>query len=545
MNKTNVFCSSGFYMAEGDVLNILIIDETGTPVTIELSTDENKPPDPPTALPATDITSSSFTANWMFNENSAGYFLDVARDIDFTDMVIGWGNKDMGDTNSESITGLDEGVPYFYRIRAYNDYGTSADSNIITVITVMNIALYNWYAVNKSIETGNKSVYGALYNWHAVNTGKLAPAGCYIPTFDEILTLCTTIGGNAGNGGKLKQTGVIDWNGPNTGADNSTGFTGLGGGYRVNTGVFGSLKNNMFFWCSDLAGSNPYVIGLTYNDANVFLGSWSANHGCSARCLLDDPGSWYGGMTITDIDGNIYHTVQIGTQVWLVENLKVEHYNDGTSIPNITDNDLWAADTAGAMCYYDNTPSLLLPLFAPTGWHVPTSTEFNAMLTFLGNSNLRGGYLKEAGYAHWNPPNTGADNSSGFTAFGSGYRRSDGVYFQLKTFAGYYTSDEYDGNIGYMLQLESINAIGEVQVTGKGEGRSVRLIKDDSTDPGTVTDIDGNIYATVKINDQVYMAEDIKVTHYNDGSDIPLLDVNNDWLHDVTGAMCYYNNIAP
>jgi uncharacterized protein (TIGR02145 family) len=62
-------------------------------------------------------------------------------------------------------------------------------------------------------------------------------------------------------------------------------------------------------------------------------------------------------QTVTDIDGNIYNTVTIGTQVWMKENLKTTKYNDGTAMPNVTDNSAWAALTTGAYCDYNNTPS--------------------------------------------------------------------------------------------------------------------------------------------------------------------------------------------
>ena len=88
--------------------------------------------------------------------------------------------------------------------------------------------------------------------------------------------------------------------------------------------------------------------------------------------------------SITDKDGNVYTSVTIGTQVWMVENLKTTKYNDGTPIPNVTDNTEWSNLTTPAYCWYDNDITKKNPYGAlyngyavrtgklcPTGWHVP------------------------------------------------------------------------------------------------------------------------------------------------------------------------------
>src|SRR5574344_1985932 len=105
--------------------------------------------------------------------------------------------------------------------------------------------------------------------------------------------------------------------------------------------------------------------------------------------------------SITDIDGNTYKTVTIGTQTWMAENLKVTKYNDGIAIPNVTDATAWSELTTGALCDYDNTPSnsetygKLYNWYAvntgklcPTGWHVPSDAEW----TILENYLIANGY---------------------------------------------------------------------------------------------------------------------------------------------------------
>mgnify|MGYP002630057058 CR=1 FL=1 len=140
-------------------------------------------------------------------------------------------------------------------------------------------------------------------------------------------------------------------------------------------------------------------------------------------------------QTVTDYDGNVYHTVAIGSQVWLKENLKTTHYNNGVPIPHVPGGISWSSLTTGARCYYDNDSIVFDSVYGvlynwyaakdineicPTGWHVPTDAEWTAAETFLGGSFIAGGKMKEAGTAHWLPPNTGATNSSDFTGLPGG-----------------------------------------------------------------------------------------------------------------------------
>ena len=154
MNKTNVFCSTEFTMEAGDVLHLLLLDEVGDTVTIELSNpDVNELPGPPTATDASDRLDTGLTANWMWNEDTMGYYLDVATDIDFTTYVSGYEDLDVGLTNYYDVTGLDPGTEYFYRLRAYNDYGISTYSNIIETSTSINTRDCSLPAFSKAAST--------------------------------------------------------------------------------------------------------------------------------------------------------------------------------------------------------------------------------------------------------------------------------------------------------------------------------------------------------------------------------------------------------
>ncbi len=145
--------------------------------------------------------------------------------------------------------------------------------------------------------------------------------------------------------------------------------------------------------------------------------------------------------TVTDIDGNVYHTVTIGTQVWLVENLKTTRYNDGTSIPLVTDSAAWSNADTSAYCWYNNdianknTYGALYNWFtvntgklAIAGWHIPTDAEWTTLTDYLGGESIAGGKLKETGTTHWRSPNAGATNESGFTALPGGHRDVNGTF---------------------------------------------------------------------------------------------------------------------
>ncbi len=148
-----------------------------------------------------------------------------------------------------------------------------------------------------------------------------------------------------------------------------------------------------------------------------------------------------------DVDGNYYHAVKIGAQIWPMENLKVEHYSDGSPIANVTSNSAWAGLTTGAYCYFNNDTSMKSTYgalynwyaatdsrkIAPQGWHAPTFEEWKTFQNYLtsgqvNNQAFAGGYIKESGTSHWNSPNAYATNSSRFTALGAGGRTDAGLF---------------------------------------------------------------------------------------------------------------------
>ncbi len=197
---------------------------------------------------------------------------------------------------------------------------------------------------------------------------------------------------------------------------------------------------------------------------------------------------------ITDIDGNGYHTVVIGEQVWTVENLRVSHYRDGTLIPLGSDSNLaWSQLSTGARCYYDNdqaNDSVYGTLYnwyavdnkrglAIEGWHIPSLNEWvRILLPYLGNPSLAGGKLKEVGTEHWQAPNAGATNSTGFTALPSGVRTNEGVFVYLQEYTYFWTSGSLSPVSAWSNFVKYKDAWLLTGVaTDKTDGFSVRLVK--------------------------------------------------------------------
>lgn len=199
-----------------------------------------------------------------------------------------------------------------------------------------------------------KTGYGALYNWYAVNNG-LAPTGLKVPTDAEWTTLTDFLGGESIAGGKLKAVGTEHWTSPNADATDTVGFRALPGGYRINYGSFYSIGYNGYWWSAteDNATSawNRY---MDFNYSNVSRYNYDKELGFSVRMLVTDTTTYPAGSKYTDLDGNVYDVIQIGTQHWLRQNWACTRYGDESPIPNVTDETEWSSLTTGAYCWYDN-----------------------------------------------------------------------------------------------------------------------------------------------------------------------------------------------
>jgi uncharacterized protein (TIGR02145 family) len=207
-----------------------------------------------------------------------------------------------------------------------------------------------------------------------------------------------------------------------------------------------------------------------------------------------------------DGDNNYYPVVQIGTQLWMAENLKTTKYNDGTAIPNITDNTAWAALNTGAYSDYNNTPAnstiygRLYNWFAvdnnaatkvasnggknvcPISWHVSSDAEWSNLLISIGAKYASGqfdtgGKLTETGTTHWASPNTGATNETGFTALPGSFRNNIGNYNFIGSEGFWWTNDGSAAVVAWAWFMFSSPSILHGSYY-KVDGLSVRCVRD-------------------------------------------------------------------
>lgn len=198
---------------------------------------------------------------------------------------------------------------------------------------------------------------------------------------------------------------------------------------------------------------------------------------------------------VTDYDGNRYHTVVIGTQTWMLENLKVTHYRNGDPIPNITDDSEWLNLTNGAFCWYNNdidNKTVFGALYnwnavsdsrniAPVGWHVATDSDWTTLTNYLGGENVAGGKLKEIGLSHWKSPNTEATNSTGFTALPGGFRLQDGInmaFLRISDIGGWWSATEDINDKAWSRYMGYDHSTVVRYNDYKKSGFSVRCVKD-------------------------------------------------------------------
>jgi uncharacterized protein (TIGR02145 family) len=201
------------------------------------------------------------------------------------------------------------------------------------------------------------------------------------------------------------------------------------------------------------------------------------------------------GPNVNDIDGNIYTSVVNCGQTWMQRNLNVSHYRNGDIIPQVTDPTQWTNLTTGAWCYYNNDLSngaIYGKLYnwyavndprglAPSGWHIPSFEEWVSFETCLGDYGVAGGKMKEIGLFHWNSPNTGATNSSGFTALPGGTRYSSNnscFFFQLHECGIWWSSNEPPNSDGfYYPNVYFDSELLFKTVANKTSGYYVRCVK--------------------------------------------------------------------
>ena len=449
----------------------------------------------------------------------------------------------------------------------------------------------------------NDNFFGKLYNHNAVtDSSGLCPTGWHIPSRNEFEDLANAVGGRNSAALSLRSTSVLPnpdgWANNNSGSNNVSGFSALGGGLRDPSGVSSSLYQCGWWWTTSIgvAGSptTPYAVAICYGNNELSHSGGSLSYGFSVRCLknslpqvntnsvtnvthslalvngevisegdqntvrgfcysttsnptisndtmvngtglgiysgtlknltplttyyvrayaTNSLGTSYGtGLSlttdslpgvrcpgtpsVTDIDANLYYTVQIGTQCWTQSNLKVTRYRNGDTIPTGLSNSAWQITTSGAYAIYNNDPmndgvyGKLYNHYAvtdsrglcPTGWHVPSNAEWTTLENHLGGSSVAGRALKSTAIqptpGGWNPPYTGATNSSGFTALPSGLRNSNGNFSSIPYVGLWWSASVSSGFSAWSRYMDFTAGYIYNQGDARSDGYSVRCLKD-------------------------------------------------------------------
>ncbi len=217
--------------------------------------------------------------------------------------------------------------------------------------------------------------------------------------------------------------------------------------------------------------------------------------------------SFKNGPSVTDTNGNMYPSIITSCgQIWTTDNLSVSRYRNGDVIPQVTDENQWQKLTTGAWCWYENDSVKYWHYgklynwyavndprgLAPQGWHVPSDPEWNKFVkcidfgadtTTTGSQSATAGQaMKEAGTSHWMMPNSGANNSSGFTGLPAGIRNFSKFKY-IRNIGFWWSNTEVNSSLSCSSVAWSIGlSYGNDDVSKyysiKLNGFSVRLIKD-------------------------------------------------------------------
>jgi uncharacterized protein (TIGR02145 family) len=434
-----------------------------------------------------------------------------------------------------------------------------------TVYRTVKIGNQVWMAENLNYKIGdswcydnneaNGKKYGRLYTWDAAKAA--CPRGWRLPTRQEWDKLVATAGGCLVGGNKLKSKSGWLLNG--NGSD-EFGVSALPGGYRGPDGGFSGIGTCGDWWAvTEFANGIADSLQIYYytEKDNVFACHTPKNNGFSVRCVGDGassstqtslsvPKNTTAVLTVSQNDGssfkdprdgNVYKTVKIGNQVWMAENLNYKI--DGSCCYDNNDANgnkygrLYAWDAAKIAC--------------PKGWHLPSRQEWDDLLDAAGGERVAAKKLK-ARYG-WNEfvSQFKGTNDFGFSALPGGFRHSGGNFLNAGDYGYWWVATE--GGASYDTYNRQMDYASDkvCENPGWGNGYSVRCVKDGASSstktilsvPKNTTAVltvsqndelsfkdprDGNVYRTVKIGNQVWMAENLNYK------------INNSW--------CYNNNEA-
>jgi uncharacterized protein (TIGR02145 family) len=396
---------------------------------------------------ATSVTQTGATLNGTVNANnlSTTVTFEYGTTTSYGQAINATPNPVSGSSNtsvSAGLTGLTNNITYHFRVNAVSTGGTTNGSDM-----TFTTGLGGSAPIATTSAASSVTQTGATLNGN-VNANNLST------------TVTFEYGTTTSYGQTINAT-------PNT--------------------VSGSTNTSVSASLSGLTANLTYHFRVkATNSAGTTTGNDMSFIAQPTYGIIFNPNLIYG--TVSDNSGNSYKTIQIGTQIWMAENLRTPN------IPYVAIDTVWKKLTTPAYCWYNNDVSLkeiygaLYNTYAvnsvnlcPTGWHIPNSSDWDKLYTYLNKSVIAGGKLKEISLNHWETPNSEATNETGFTGLPGGYRSgSDGKFYYLNKngyFHIYYNQPGYPGlGLGKVLQYNS----GTLAETGGhyGSGFSIRCVKD-------------------------------------------------------------------
>jgi uncharacterized protein (TIGR02145 family) len=439
----------------------------------------------------------------------------------------------------------------------------------------LNTPAYCW---NSNNEAEYKNLYGALYNWYTVNTGNLCPVGWHVPTDAEWIVLSDFLGGELVAGVKLKETGTGHWECTETEPTNESGFTALPGGHQYDYGSFLSPGSSGFWWgSSESSATSAWSSRMScYYDGISILDDRDKNFGFSVRCLMGEPVPILPSVTTNDVSLVEQTTATCGG---VATNL------DGTPItargvcwstlsnPTIEDNK--TIDGTGSGSFISSINNLLpgttyyVRAYATNSDGTAYGNEvnfitFSASTTFkVYNTEMRY-FHPTAGGSYPGEPYGGIRTPVKTLAF-SEKEKAETYFAVWATYLCWITINadnsikfEVDTSFQYDVKLGDPNDASKIShsdpvtgiiylyyyYAGAGGNRIFWEVFTPQPVASPITDSEGNVYNTVTIGTQNWMAENLKATKYNDGTAIPNITVDSTWAAATTGAYTDYNNIT-
>ena len=449
------------------------------------------------------------------------------------------------------VTGLSLGINYIFTVLATNAVGPSPTITTVTTVApcVLNTASAGSASPTLAVNTVLTNITHSTTLATGIGTATGLPSGVTASWSGNVITISGTPTATGsfsyeipltGGCGSVKAMGSIMVSATpacaaaaastmptltvNTVLTNITHGTTIATGIS-NAGVSGA--NGLPAGVSaSWAGSTITISGTptvtgTFSYTIPLTGTSCSSVNATGTITVTAPPACGSVTSVSDIDMNSYTTVSIGTQCWTATNLRVRRYNDGTEIgfnnsggSGGTTSQTWSVLKYGAHTIYANdslaSPSNLTTYgylynwyaakgiatagsttyknVCPTGWHVPTESDWNKLVKFIhsgadtsSTSSLQSttaGTLMKKNDALWTT-NTGTD-TSGFSGLPGGFRFNAGSFIGIRNFAMFWSATEYDSNIAWFRSLSGTSGgVSRNQYDGKKSvGASVRCLRD-------------------------------------------------------------------